>query len=111
LGKDTFEIRFDRRGHVVIEDAELQRRLLYLLQHDGELVLRLRSGERPNPVGFPEPTPPIPKPEPMPIPQPRNGTWCPNMMCGCQPLKIVDDRLFEQQWDSLRTDPGNRPQP
>lgn len=99
MARDTFQIRFDKHGHVVVDDEELQRRLLYLLAHDGQLVLRLKEtgtiqgSELPVLRICPGPTPdgPIPR-----------VSTCPNLMCVCGALKVVDAQVFDEQWVDLR---------
>lgn len=102
MARDTFEFRFDRRGNLVIEDAELARRLLYLLQRDGKLVVRLDTGldvadTLPNPTQCL-----VPPPTPVNDWRIRNGSGCPNMMCDCGALQVVDQRPFDAQWNALR---------
>lgn len=106
MARNTFEIRFDKHGHIVVEDDELVRRIAWLLKHDGGLVLRMRSDE-PVPDG---PLPNfaacyVPAPEPVPKPHPRNGILCPNSMCGdCGRLKIVRAAAFDDQFHGRPAD-------
>lgn len=46
MSKDKFHIRFDRHGHIVVEDEELKRRIRCLLEHDSQIVLRMAGGEQ-----------------------------------------------------------------
>jgi hypothetical protein len=106
LARDTFEFRFDRRGNIVIEDADLARRLLYLLRRDSKLVVRIDTGEY---VADVLPNPPqclVPPPTPVTDWRIRNGSGCPNMMCDCGALQLIDDRRFAEQWDALRDSRG-----
>jgi len=99
MARETYEVRFDRHGHLIIEDVELARKILYLLQNGLPLELRMRSlDEAPRaevqPINWRCPAP-------SPSPAPRNGSLCPNMMCDCGALRIVDEQKFQQQWSDL----------
>lgn len=95
--RDSYEIRFDKHGNMIIEDPELERRILYLLKNDRQIVMRLRTDER---VGTPG--------EPNYIPDPTTDTtWvkpinlrCPNAMCVCG-LKVINELVFTSDWNTL----------
>ncbi|MBL8860806.1 MAG: hypothetical protein JNK02_02245 [Planctomycetes bacterium] len=103
MGKDEFKIRFDRHGHIVIDDPELERRILFLLEHDRQLVLRLNAEGVEPPKTIVTNLRGCPLPEPTPIHNPKG---CPNTMCDfCGPdLKVVDNRAFTKGWDRLKMD-------
>jgi hypothetical protein len=103
MARDTYEVRFDKQGKMIVDDPELARRILYLLRHDLQIELRLRGLER-LPAGEIEPLN-WRCPEPQPAPGPRNGTLCPNMMCMCGALRVVDEARFREQWDQLGQPP------
>lgn len=98
---EKHSIRFDDHGHILVEEPELARRILHLLRHDGELVVRMRLDEPVSPVNRICPVPgnagPIVR-----------NTICPNVMCECGALKIVDEVVFEKQWSELGGRRGGR---
>lgn len=101
MARDAFEFRFDRRGNVVIEDPDLARRLLYLLQRDGKLVLRIDTGDL-DELGLPNPTRClVPPPTPVTDWRIRNGSGCPNMMCDCGGLQVVDQHTLVAHWKAI----------
>ncbi len=107
MAKETYEIRFDRHGHIVVEDPELKRRLRALLQHDHQVVFRL-VGDQPAPDGvMPNLTECLLR-ERIVIDRlpPRNGILCPNDVCDGGWLKVVNVPQFEQ----LMTPPRPRPE-
>lgn len=92
MPSEKYTIRFDDHGNILVDDPEVARRLLYVLQHDGELVIRLRegtTGSTPIVLDLRAP-PPIAK-----------NMLCPNVMCECGALKIVDEAAFDRQWSAL----------
>ena len=100
---DSYNVRFDKHGHMIIEDPELERRIRYLLRHERRLVMRLRGnrdsvntpGEL---VGYtPDPTTDV---SPQPILLNRR---CPNSMCICG-LQVVDEMIFTDDWKTLGRD-------
>jgi hypothetical protein len=106
MGDKTFQIRFDKHGNIVIDDAELQQRLKFLLETNGELVLRMRNLPTTFQVVLPEP---IPYPQPIPRPKPPNSVDCPMTMCDpCGKLRLVNDRAHQREWDGIGIDPGER---
>lgn len=95
--RDSFEIRFDSRGNMIIEDPELERRILYLLQHERQIVMRLRRGEqlteRDKEGYIPDPTTDFGTIKPI-------NLRCPNAMCVCD-LKVVNEVVFTSEWKAL----------
>jgi hypothetical protein len=103
MPRDTFEISFDRHGHILVENAELARRLVYLLQHDRKLVMRLVGDQTdPDSNGLPNGVACL-VPERVTIDERPilNGKLCPNSMCVCGALQIVLDDVFQQQFRGL----------
>lgn len=93
MPRQTFEISFDRHGHILVEDAELARRILYLLRHDHKLVVHLVSDQPdPDSGGMPNLAPCLFPEEGTLGDRPiRNGRLCPNVMCDCGALKLTID--------------------
>ncbi len=72
MGEKKFEIRFDKLGNILIDDVELQYRLKYLLEMNGELTLRLKNVPPRFQIVLPrlQFCPPEPWPKPIPTPEP-----------------------------------------
>jgi len=107
----TFEIRFDKLGNIIIDDVELQNRLKYLLELNGELTLRLKNLPRRFKIILPplQLCPPRPWPQPIPAPEPLppNADYCPMTMCDpCGKLRMINDRAHQEQWEGIGGDPG-----
>jgi hypothetical protein len=102
MGDKAFEIRFDKHGNIIIDDPELQQRLKYVLELNGELVLRMKDLPRGYEVVLPEPIP-----LPYPYPKPRNPADCPMVMCDpCGKIRLVNDRAHEERWEGIGDGPG-----
>ncbi len=99
---DKFEIRFDKLGNVIIDDPELQKRLKYVLELHGELVLRMKN----LPPGF-QVVLPQPQPLPFPRPKPPNPADCPMVMCDpCGKIRLINDRAHDERWQGIDGGPG-----
>lgn len=99
MAKDMFEIRFDKHGHIVLEDPELKRRIRALLDHDQQIVFRLVGDQ---PVDG-EPMPNVQAcffPKVGEAPPVRNGILCPNAVCFPRSaLKVVNVARFEEMME------------
>jgi len=111
MARDTFQIRFDKHGHIVVDEPELARRLVYLLVTEGKLTVELDvdpphlepDAVLPNALRC---LTPIPEPVPGLRPVPRNfGDGCLMTMCECT-VDIIDSRRFSRQFDGIRGESG-----
>ncbi|MCY2961036.1 MAG: hypothetical protein NTY35_12805 [Planctomycetota bacterium] len=101
MARDKFEVRFDKHGHMLIEDAELAHRIVYLLQNQGSITMRIDAAA-PAQAALPNYLECLTiQPTPMPRPVPLNYRNCPMSMCECT-LRVVDSRRWAEQWEGLR---------
>lgn len=105
MADKKFEIRFDRHGHILVEDAELEARLKWLLAHNGRLVIKLRQ-ER---GAIAEPMPRLLTcPQPLyACPQPANAL-CPNYICPEGILHVVQQGIYEDAFGAIGGGEGVR---
>ncbi len=95
MAREAFEIRFDRHGHIVIEDPELKRRIRCLLEHDHQIVLRMSGDEQSTDAALPNNKPCLMTAPPIGDRPTARNEGCPNDICDGGWLKVVNESRFE----------------
>lgn len=117
MARDTFQIRFDKHGHIVVDEPELARRLVYLLATNGKLTVELDVDPRHLEASAVLPNSlrclmlDVVEPVPSRGPFPRNfGDGCLMTMCECL-VDIRNKRKFAEQFEGIQGQQGTHGAP